>query len=132
MITRPQVFDNLHNWLIGFDNLLHQANSTYPPYNVLKEHEDYRIDIAVAGFQPHELDITLSDNTLVVSGNKPDQPTEDLVYIHRGIASRSWTHRWKLNSSLEVGKPILRDGILSIPISHVESTNSKVKLEILT
>jgi molecular chaperone IbpA len=70
-------FAPLFRTAIGFDRLARlvdtAATSTeaqsYPPYNIEKTGDDsYRLTMAVAGFRPSDLDITVKDNTLVVSG----------------------------------------------------------------
>ena len=70
-------FAPLFRTAIGFDRLarlMDTAVSTaeapsYPPYNIEKTGDDsYRLTMAVAGFSPEDLDITVKDNTLVVSG----------------------------------------------------------------
>lgn len=63
---------------VGFDRLarlmdaatrFEESAPSYPPYNIEKMGEDaYRISMAVAGFSEDELEITVKDNTLVISG----------------------------------------------------------------
>jgi len=63
---------------IGFDRLtrlvdaatrVDSASLAYPPYNIEKTGEDaYRLTMAVAGFSPAELDITVQENTLLGDG----------------------------------------------------------------
>src|ERR1700730_9511800 len=63
---------------IGFDRLTRLVDAAtradsaavaYPPYNIEKTGEDaYRLTMAVAGFSPAELDITVQENTLLVTG----------------------------------------------------------------
>ena len=70
-------FAPLFRTAIGFDRLARlvdtaasgQEAQTYPPYNIEKTGDDtYRLTMAVAGFRPEDLDLTVKDNTLVVSG----------------------------------------------------------------
>ena len=45
------------------------ASLAYPPYNIEKTGEDaYRLTMAVAGFSPDELDVTVQENSLLVTG----------------------------------------------------------------
>ena len=83
---------------IGFENLNRlidsvaraaEGDTSFPPYNIEKLGDDaYRITMAVAGFTREELDITVQENTLVVTGKAADevQPAER-TFLHRGIAS---------------------------------------------
>ena len=71
-------FSPLFRSTIGFDRLtrlvdaatrVDSASLAYPPYNIEKTGEDaYRLTMAVAGFSPAELDITVQENTLLVTG----------------------------------------------------------------
>ena len=65
---------------VGFDRLASLLESagrgdeqalSYPPYNIEKLSEDqYRISMAVAGFGEGDLDITVKESSLVVTGKK--------------------------------------------------------------
>jgi HSP20 family molecular chaperone IbpA len=45
------------------------AALAYPPYNIEKTGEDaYRLTMAVAGFSPDEVDVTVHENSLLVTG----------------------------------------------------------------
>src|SRR5579863_2664048 len=76
-------FSPLFRSTIGFDRLarlvdtatrVDSAASSYPPYNIEKTGEDaYRLTMAVAGFSRDELDITVHENTLIVTGKSQNQ-----------------------------------------------------------
>ena len=93
-------FSPLFRSTIGFDRLtrlvdaatrVDNAALAYPPYNIEKTGEDaYRLTMAVAGFAPEELDISVHENTLFVAGNAK-KDGEDSRYLHRGIARRGPT-----------------------------------------
>jgi molecular chaperone IbpA len=106
---------------IGFDrvfNLLENAQrarsvSDWPPYDIVKTGDDsYRIAIAVAGFSRDDLDITFQSNLLTVTGRKQDAPAEG--YLHRGIASRPFEHRFELADHVRVDSADLSNGLLTI------------------
>ena len=44
------------------------AASPYPPYNIEKRDDNYRISLAVAGFSEADVEITVKENFLVVEG----------------------------------------------------------------
>lgn len=67
---------------VGFDRLFDmlenpsfdQAQENYPPFDLIKLGDnEYRIELAVAGFKPAEIDITAQQNVLVVSGRKQEE-----------------------------------------------------------
>ena len=70
-------FAPLFRTAIGFDRLARLMDSavssaeapSYPPYNIEKTGDDtYRLTMAVAGFRPEDLEMTVKENTLVISG----------------------------------------------------------------
>lgn len=106
---------------IGFDRLFdmienNAASGTqenYPPFDLIQLGEnDYRIDLAVAGFKCDEIDITAQQNVLVVAGRKGDG--DDQNFIHRGIATRSFERRFALADHIQVRTADLKDGLLSV------------------
>ena len=98
-------FSPLFRSTIGFDRLTRLADAamrgddgsqSYPPYNIENTGEDtYRLSMAVAGFSPDELDVTVQQNSLVVTGKaKKDEP--QIRYLHRGIAQRAFERHYSL------------------------------------
>ena len=94
----------LYRSLVGFDRLADQldaaarteAASGYPPYNIERTGEnDYRIEIAVAGFKPEDLNIEVKENLLTVTGSKAAND-DGRKFLHRGLAEdgvQQWVHR---------------------------------------
>ena len=107
---------------IGFDRLFDMmennggpAQDNYPPFDLIQTGEnDYRIDLAVAGFKSNEIDITAQQNVLVVAGKKRDE--DDSNFIHRGIATRSFERRFALADHIQVRSADLKDGLLSVEL----------------
>ena len=76
-----------------------------------------RIQLAVAGFKPDEIDITAQQNVLLVSGRKSEESDEkDGDFIYRGIANRSFERRFALADHIQVKGADLKDGLLSIEL----------------
>jgi len=111
---------------VGFDRLFDMLeNSTmsgngenYPPFDLIKLGDnEYRIELAVAGFKPDEIDITAQQNVLIVTGRKreesQDRPSD---YIYRGIANRSFERRFALADHIQVRGAEIRDGLLAIEL----------------
>ncbi|UIJ44835.1 Hsp20 family protein [Sphingomonas cannabina] len=104
-----RLFDLLENGLTS------QIADGYPPFDLVRDGEDrYRIDMAVAGFRPDEIEVTAHQNMLTVSGRKQD--SDDSRYIHRGIAARDFERRFGLADYVQVKNADLRDGMLSIEL----------------
>ena len=116
----------LYRTAVGFDRLaalLDAAASAdgasgYPPYNIETVGENaYRIEIAVAGFRPEDLNIEVKENVLTVQGRKPanDQAKR---YLHRGLAERNFERRFQLADYVVVTEAQLADGLLAIALKR--------------
>ena len=112
---------------VGFDRLFDMLENTslgnggenYPPFDLIKTGEnDYRIELAVAGFKPSEIDITAQQNVLIVAGSKKDEQgeTNSGDYIYRGIANRSFERRFALADHIQVRGADMKDGMLQIEL----------------
>lgn len=117
----------LYRSTVGFDrfaNMLDQvltsdvSQPSYPPYNIEKTGEEsYRITLAVAGFSMGDLDIEARDGVLIVKGGKAPAGTEDgPVYLHRGIAERSFERRFQLADHVRANGASLENGLLHIDL----------------
>ena len=74
----------------------------WPPYNIERVGEnDYRISMAVAGFAPHEIELTQQGNTLIVSGQKKAEQ-EHREILHQGLAYRSFKQTFNLADHVRV------------------------------
>jgi molecular chaperone IbpA len=123
---------------IGFDRLgrlldasLATESVTYPPYNIEKLDENaYRLTMAVAGFGEKDIDITLQDNALTVSGKAEAEP-ETVQYLHRGIAGRAFERRFQLADHVEVEGARLENGLLHVELARrIPETLKPRKIEI--
>jgi len=129
-------FSPLFRSTIGFDRLtrlvdaatrVDSASLAYPPYNIEKTGEDaYRLTMAVAGFSPAELDITVQENTLLVTG-KAQKEDDNSGYLHRGIARRAFERRFSLADHMKVVGASLDNGMLSVDVVHEVPETAKAR-----
>ena len=119
---------NLLPLSVGFDHLLSTLQefedigkpSTYPPYNIVKFDEDnYQIQIAVAGFSPDELDIQVKENNLTVNGEIRSAYTSDVQFLHHGLASRDFSHNFRLSDTVVVKSADIVNGVLKIDLENI-------------
>ncbi len=114
----------LYRTLVGFDRINSLIDNAmrldaapgYPPFNVEQTGEDgFRIELAVAGFAPEELNIEFKDGTLTVTGRKA--PVEEARrFLHRGIAERSFERRFGLADYVRVDTARLENGVLIVDL----------------
>lgn len=115
----------LYRSSVGFDRFVNLMDALashdtdgngYPPYNIERVSDDrYRISMAVAGFSKADIDIEVKENTLTVKGENT-QETEDVQYLHRGLANRAFERRFQLADHVQVKGADLVDGMLSIDL----------------
>jgi molecular chaperone IbpA len=120
-------FAPLFRTAIGFDRLARlvdtaasgQESQTYPPYNIEKTGDDaYRLTMAVAGFRPEDLDITVKDNTLFVSGRAANEGQKAEI-LYRGIAGRAFERRFALADHIVVEGADVQHGLLHVGLKRV-------------
>ncbi len=117
-----------------FESLLRDTSENfdnYPPYNIEKHGEDdYKITMAVAGFNMDDLNIVLQDGILTVSGrHKTETKKEEGVEIlHRGIATRSFERTFRLADYIQVKAAEIRDGLLTIDLERVIPEEKKARM----
>ena len=119
-------FSPLYRSAIGFDRLAKLLNDaqrneselSYPPYNIeLLNENNYRIVMAVAGFSDAEIEIESEQQTLKVSGKK-QKDTQEVNYLHRGIAARDFEHKFQLADHVRVTNARLEHGLLEIDLAR--------------
>lgn len=125
-MTRTILFDS--PFLLGFDHtrdLIERAakaaSDSYPPYNV-EQNDDggVRITLAVAGFSPEQLQVTVEAGQLVVAGKRETdgRPEAERAFLHRGIAARGFIRTFVLADGLEVTAATLEHGLLHIDLAR--------------
>lgn len=110
-------FENI-NRLIDLATRAADGDSAFPPYNIEKVGDDsYRITMALAGFSPADLDITVQENTLLVTGRGTEEnKSEGRTFLHRGIAKRSFERRFQLADVIKVTNASYENGLLNIDL----------------
>jgi molecular chaperone IbpA len=120
-------FAPLFRTAIGFDRLARLMDTavssgeapSYPPYNIEKTGDDtYRLTMAVAGFSPDDLDLTVKENTLVISGRVATEGNKGEV-LYRGIAGRAFERRFVLADHIVVEGADLQNGLLHVGLKRV-------------
>ena len=136
-MNRTLLFDS--PFLLGFDHtraLIERAAKAagegYPPYNVEELGEGrVRITLAVAGFSAAQLDVTLEDNQLSITG-KRDGIEGERAYLHRGIAARGFVRSFILADGMEVEGASLEHGLLHIDLFRPEPEKKVKQIPIRT
>ena len=124
--------DTFSRQAIGFDRLFDVMNNirgkdvNYPPYDIIKQDEEtFIIEFALSGFSKDDLNITVKENHLTIEGDYIRG--EDLEYLHKGIAKRSFTRDFVLADTLHVEDVTFSEGILRITIKQIVPEEQKPK-----
>lgn len=145
-MNRSLLFDS--PFLLGFEHTRHlveraakAAAESYPPYNVEETGEGrVRITLAVAGFAPDQLQVTVEDdNHLIIAGRKDAEvrpsdrePAEERAFLHRGIAARGFLRTFVLADRMEVEQALLQHGLLHIDLVQPEPEKRVKRIAIKT
>ncbi len=135
-MNRSLVFDS--PFLLGFDHtrsLIERAAKaaaeSYPPYNVEDRGDGaLRITLAVAGFTPDQLQVTIEDRQLIVAGKREGASEE--AYLHRGIAARGFIRTFVLADGMKVDGATLAHGLLHIDLIRPEPERLVQRIPIKT
>jgi len=136
--TRTILFDS--PFLLGFDHTRAQidraaraAADSYPPYNVEQRGDhSVRITLAVAGFGPDDLAVTLEGRQLTVAGKRETVEDADQAFLHRGIAGRGFVRSFVLADGLEVDAARLEHGLLHVDMSRPDDLPAIKRIPITT
>jgi molecular chaperone IbpA len=124
--TNPfTTFESVFNdpFFLGFGDQFHRwttnktTSSSFPPYNVKQIDEDnYVVELAVAGYDRDEINVTVDKDTLVIKSERENDDKAD--YLHKGIAGRNFTQTFTLGEYMIVKSASLENGLLSVKIER--------------
>lgn len=110
-----------------FEQAEKPIQQTYPPHNIiLVDDNQYVVELAIAGFNKNEIDITVQDGYLTIKGEKSKEETV-VKYLHRGIGTRAFTKTIKIADTIEVGGAEFKDGILRIGLVNIVPDHKKLR-----
>lgn len=125
--------NDLEKYSIGMDewihrfSALHQTESNYPPYNVIRESNvKFRLEVALAGFNKNQITVYTENNKLFVEGEKEVDSGKE--YVHQGLAQRAFTRSWTISDDVEVKTVTFEDGLLCVQFEKVVPEHQKKKV----
>jgi HSP20 family molecular chaperone IbpA len=128
-------------FLLGFDEIERALDRVvknadgYPPYNIERlaregdKPERLRITLAVAGFSPDDLEVSVEDNELVIRGRQTEDDKERM-FLHRGIAARQFQRTFVLADGMEVMGAELKDGLLAVDLERPDTARAPRRINI--
>jgi len=109
---------------VGFDRLLNLfdesvhwgGEANYPPYNIERTGEDeYRVSLALAGFNEDDITITAEQNVLRVEGRKSSKDNSH-EFLYQGISARPFRRVFNLADYVQVKAASFANGLLKIEL----------------
>ena len=130
------IFNQLRPLSVGFDDMFDHFESmfdvptvNYPPYNLVKtgDHK-FDIEIALAGFNKKDIEITSENNTLTIESKvKAKSKDKDGEVIHKGISKRYFKRSFTIADDVEIKGAELKDGLLKVSMEKIIPDAKKLK-----
>jgi molecular chaperone IbpA len=129
------IWKDLRPFSVGFDNIFDHFNNhlehtlkqgvSYPPYNIAKIDDlKYQIEMALAGFNKNDIEVTYADNQLTIKSVERKE-REDKLTLHRGISKRQFTRTFTIADEVEVIGAELTDGMLLVELEKIVPEEKK-------
>jgi len=134
------IFNQLRPLSVGFDDIFNHfesmfdgnlSNVTYPPYNIVKVgNNQYNIEVALAGFNKKDINVTMENGILTIESVKDKQEQEvkdNEGVLFRGISKRYFKRDFTVADDVEVKGAELKDGLLTISLEKIVPESKKAK-----
>lgn len=130
------VVDAAERYSVGLDDIFYRlhsygmgsVNEAYPPYNLVKESEvKWRIEMALAGWDKDEIEVSTESNVLLVRSKAAKSKGEE-EYMHRGVATRTFARGFNLADDVEVTSVDFKNGMLVVNLRKIIPDHQKLKL----
>ena len=135
------VWNSLRPFSVGFDSIFDEFdrmldsseryNSNYPPYNIRKINDnDYKIEVALAGYSKEDIELELKDSTLTVRNKRNEKIVNDDSngVIHKGISTRQFERSFTISEDIKIKNAGLKDGLLNIDLERIVPEEKKARL----
>ena len=131
-------FNQVEGKFVGYDDTFslisnlstHPQNLNYskgyPPYNIVRDDDNIRIELAVAGFNEKDVSVDVQDSTLNVKSTSNNDES-DTNFLYKGIASRSFERSFHLAKTVIVDDAKLVNGILTVYMHNEIPENRRAR-----
>lgn len=129
--------NDVHKFFLGLD--LHPdffSNSPmtgYPRYNVVRVgSNDYRVEVAVPGWDKEDIEITLHKNELKIEGTQKQVAEQDETYLYKGLSGKTFSRVFKVGNNIELDTAYMKNGLLCIDlVENVPEEDKPKRIEIV-
>lgn len=97
--------------------------SDTPSYNLVQRDEShYQLTLSVPGYREDEIDISVRNNQLTISGRHEEKQEEDPQaqekWLHRGFSRSNFTLSFNLHNRINVQSAELNQGLLTLQLEY--------------
>ena len=141
MTRSLSAWNSLRPFSVGFDSIFDEFdrvlesterhNSNYPPYNIHKINEnEFKIEVALAGYSKDDIELELKDNTLTVRNKQKEKIVNENTngMIHKGISTRQFERAFTISEDIKVKNAELKNGLLNIDLERIIPDEKKARL----
>jgi molecular chaperone IbpA len=136
------IFNQLRPVTVGFDpifdrfermfdeDFFNAPTVNYPPYNIVKTGDyTYDIELALAGFNKKDVDVSYEDGVVTVKTIHETSEETDAngSMLHRGISKRHFTKSFTVADDVVVNGAELKDGLLKISLERIIPESKKAR-----
>ena len=141
MTRNLSVWNSLRPFSVGFDSIFDEFDrmlesterysTNYPPYNIKRVNDtDYRIEVALAGYDKDDIEVELKDSALTVRNKTKEQTVDEKGngVIHKGISTRQFERAFTISEDIKVKDAELKNGLLTIDLERIIPDEKKPRL----
>ena len=141
MTRNLSVWNSLRPFSVGFDSIFEEFdrmlesteryNSNYPPYNIRKiDENDYKIEIALAGYSKDDIELELKDSTLTIRNKAKEKIVneDNNGVIHKGISTRQFEREFTISEDIKIKDAELNNGLLNIDLERIVPEDKRARL----
>ena len=140
MTRNLSIWNSLRPFSIGFDSIFDEFDrmldssefvSNYPPYNIVQvKDNNYKIEVALAGFDKKDIEVEAKDNALTIRSKQQNETVDEKGkgVVHKGIASRQFNRSFALGEDIKVKDAKLENGLLTIDLEREIPEEKKPRL----
>ena len=135
------IFNQLRPLSVGFDDVFDHFESmfdhnfstvnvsNYPPYNIVKTGSNkFDIEVALAGFNKKDINVTSENGMLTIESNQEDKSKDkDGEVLHKGISKRYFKKSFTIADDVEIKGAELKDGMLKVSMEKIVPEAKKLK-----
>ena len=126
VLSRLSPFTALSIWP-GLVNGWNSPDRVWAPMDVRRTDDGYRIETALPGFKPEDIEVTLDQGTLTISAKRSEEKkAEQGRYLHREVYSGSYMRRLTLPRDVKAEdiSTVFENGMLTVEVKYDVARNA--------